>query len=102
MPSRSVSSSAQHGMFSALNGSPWWIKALYVFGLPGGAFIFLLYFLTQQLAGDLNAHSQRSEEGIDSLIQISTAICINEAGSDQEKQRRCLLLDRRRADRDGR
>ena len=81
-------------MFGLNGNGPWWAKIAMTIGPLGTMAFLLVWWLTQTLAGDLAAHARASDEGIRTLIRISTAICLNEAESDREKINRCLLLER--------
>ena len=79
------------------NGSPWWVRAIYVFGIPAGVAVFLVYFLTQavwtELAGvrtDLRLHMREQGE----TRHYLRAICLNTAATETQR----VLCDDRVAD----
>lgn len=67
------------------NGGPWWVKALYMFGVPAGIALFLLYFVTSSIAGELKGARDDLRQHMKDYSRQSLylrAICLNTAPSE--------------------
>ena len=67
-------------------GGPWWVKPLYMYGVPSVIAMFLVYEMTIGVAQDLREHARASEDGIEHLIRVFTVSCVNAAGNDVERR----------------
>lgn len=76
------------------NGSPWWVKAIYQFGVPAGIAMFLVYRLTvglptaadvAEVKSTLAVHVSQTNEELVDIRLLLRAICFNTA--DNEKSR---------------
>lgn len=92
--------SADTDVFGFLNGgSPAWLRAVYIVGVPSVIALFLVYFLTNSVIAQLTAHSQATE-GMRQLLQQHMAqqeliqqenkfylrqLCLNTARSDEQR-----------------
>ena len=72
---------------------PLWMKFTSFVGVPGAGLLLLLYFLTQSLTGDIQAHAEQSAGALDELIRISRQICVN-AGDTAEERAGCFRSTR--------
>ena len=90
-----------------LNGSvPWWVKPLYVYGVPSAIALFLVWNTAVGFPEALKAHAAAAAEGLrlhaataeaghEAAMRLTTVMCVNAADIDVER-RYCLspeLLD---------
>lgn len=64
------------------NGSPWWVKAAYTFGIPAGIALFLLWFVTSSIAGEIKGAREDLRNHMRDQARQSLylrAICLNTA-----------------------
>jgi hypothetical protein len=68
--------------------APWWIRPLYIFGIPAGIAVFLVYFLTATVVNgqtkiqDTLDHHMREQARQILLLQL---ICRNTAQTERER-----------------
>lgn len=61
------------------SGGPWWAKALYMFGVPAGIALYLVWFLT---SGAYAALNRKLDEHVTRTNFYLRAICLNTAPTD--------------------
>lgn len=77
------------------NGSPWWVKVIYNLGIPAASFVFLLWFVTSTLAGNLEALANQSAkiETQQGVILANQQSIMDNLRLDLERQREsCYLM----------
>ncbi len=92
-----------------MNGNaPWWVKAIYVVGVPSAIALFLVWKVAIGFPEALQAHAAAAAEGLrqhaataeaghEAAMRLTTVMCVNAADTDIER-RYCLspaLLDMR-------
>ncbi len=96
------------GTFGLNGNAPWWVKAIYLFGVPSAIALFLVYQNAIAFPEALKSHAATSAEGLrlhaataeaghEAAMRLTTVMCVNAADTDIER-RYCLspdLLDMR-------
>mgnify|MGYP001559873781 FL=1 len=70
------------------NGMPWWVRALYVLGVPAAIAIFLIYFVTSAVSSELaglRADVRMHMRDQSLLVYYLEALCRNTAETDTER-----------------
>ena len=67
------------------NGGPWWVKALYAFGVPSVGLLYFIYWLTVSQASALELHSQDQAHAMQDLTLIMRQVCANTADTTEER-----------------
>ncbi len=87
-----------------LNGNvPWWVKPLYVYGVPSAIALFLVFQTAVTFPAALKVHAAAAAEGLRlhavatetghiATVRLLTVMCVNAADSDVER-RYCLSPD---------
>ena len=69
-------------------GAPWWLQPLYVFGIPAGIAVFLVYFLVQVVvAGQTRLQETLDVHRVDQARQLLLLqlICQHTAQTERER-----------------
>lgn len=67
------------------NGLPWWVKAAYMLGVPAAIALFLLWFVTTSVAGEIKGLRDDTRQHMRDQarqLQYLRAICLNTAPTD--------------------
>jgi hypothetical protein len=67
------------------NGGPWWVKALYAFGVPSVGLLYFIYWLTASHTAALDLHSHDQAHAIEGLTLIMRQVCANTAETTEER-----------------
>jgi hypothetical protein len=72
--------------------APWWLDAIYRIGVPAALALFLVWFLTQKVSGQLDTvtsalqtHATVQERERSEMKFYLRAICVNVAADDRQR-----------------